>query len=326
MGLRASRTLTLSRSETYTGATSAAPSHLTMRTSRLLSTALAIAIAAAWVAPHVAAQTRERTLFVSAVDEQGEPVEGLGPEAFVVRENRQRREILRVSRATEPIDIALLVDNSAAASDDVVHMREALSAFVAKMAIGNRIALIALADRPTVLVEYTSDVARLNQGIGRLFSMSQSGMTLLDGIYETARGLEKREGPRAVIVPVVTDGTEFTNRYSRDVVGALRRAGAALHAVTVGSFYHSEEHSVRERSFLLDEGPRASGGQRLTMLTPMALPATLQRLARELSSQYKIVYGRPDSLFGFDELEITSARPGITVRGTPARGEPGAAR
>ena len=51
------------------------------------------------------------------------------------------------------------------------------------------IALIALADRPTVFVEYTSDVARLNEGIGRLFAMSQSGMTLLDGIVETSRGL-----------------------------------------------------------------------------------------------------------------------------------------
>jgi hypothetical protein len=57
------------------------------------------------------------------------------------------------------------------------------------------------------------------------------------------------------------------------------------------------------------------------LLAPNALTATLQRLGRELSSQYKVVYGRPDSLLGFDELEISSARAGVTVRGTPARGE-----
>lgn len=297
-----------------------------MRISRSLSPAPVLAVLIALCPGDLAAQTRERTLYVSAVDDKGEPVEGLGPDAFVVRENRQRREILRVSRATEPIDIALLVDNSAAADDDIVHMREALSSFVATMAAGNRIALIALADRPTVLVEYTSDAGRLKDGIGRLFAMSQSGMTLLDGIAETARGLQKREGPRAAIIPVVTDGVEFTNRYSRDVVRAVRDAGAALHAVTIGSFYHSEEHGIRERSFLLDDGPRTSGGQRITLLTSMSLPGALQRLARELSSQYRIVYARPDSLFGFDELEITSARAGVTVRGTPARGEAGANR
>jgi VWFA-related protein len=290
--------------------------------------ALAVAVAASALIPPASAlaQGRERTLFVSAVDDHGEPVEGLGPDAFVVRENGQRREVLRVSRATEPIDIALLVDNSQAATDEITFIRDGLSKFVATMAPNNRLAIIALADRPTVFVEYTSDIARLNAGIGRLFAMSGSGMTLLDGIAETARGLEKREGPRAAIVPIVTDGIEFTNRYSRDVVETLKRAGAALHVVGMGTFQHTEEHAIRERSFLLDEGPRTSGGQRVTLLAPNALPSSLQRLARELSSQYKVVYGRPDSLFGFDELEIASARPGVTMRGTRARGETGAAR
>jgi VWFA-related protein len=290
--------------------------------------ALAVALAASALIPPASAQAqgRERTLFVSAVDDHGEPVEGLGPDAFIVRENGQRREVLRVSRATEPIDIALLVDNSQAATDEITFIRDGLSKFVAIMAPTNRLAIIALADRPTVFVEYTSDIARLNAGIGRLFAMSGSGMTLLDGIAETARGLEKREGPRAAVVPIVTDGIEFTNRYSRDVVETLTRAGAALHVVGMGTFQHTEEHAIRERSFLLDEGPRTSGGQRVTLLAPNALPSSLQRLARELSSQYKVVYGRPDSLFGFDELEIASARPGVTMRGTRARGETGAAR
>jgi VWFA-related protein len=295
-----------------------------MRTHCSLPLALAIAVAAVFhgLTPHpLSAQARERTLFVSAVDDEGEPVDGLGPDAFIVRENGQRREVLRVSRATEPIDIALLVDNSQAASDEITFIRDALSKFVALMATDNRIALVALADRPTVFVEYTSDVSRLTAGIGRLFSMSQSGMTLLDGIWETARGLEKREGPRAVILPIFTDGVEFTNRYSKDVAQALKRAGAALHAVGIGTFVHTEDHAIRERSFLLDEGPRVSGGQRVLLLAPHALTATMQRLGRELSSQYKVVYGRPESLFGFDELEIASARAGVTVRGTPARGE-----
>ena len=97
--------------------------HITM--TRRLSYTLALALAlAVTVVPdtrtHAQAGGRERTLFVSAVDEKGEPIEGLGPETSVVREDGVRREVLRVSRATEPIDIALLVDNSAAA-DDVDH-------------------------------------------------------------------------------------------------------------------------------------------------------------------------------------------------------------
>lgn len=270
------------------------------------------------------ATSRERTLFVSAVDKNGEPVTGLGPEAFVVREDGVRREILRVSPANEPIDIALLVDTSTAASDEIIFFREAISKFVAKMAPGNNIAMIGLADRPTILVDYTNDPKRLSDGVGRLFPMPQSGMTLLDAILETTQGLSRRETPRAVIIPVITDGPEFTNRYSRDVVAALERVDAAMHAVTIGQFAYREEQGIRERSFLLSNGPARSGGQQITLLSPQGLDQAMQRLARELSSQYKVIYGRPQSLIPPERTEVSSAKTGVTMRGAPARGESGA--
>lgn len=267
---------------------------------------------------------RERALFVSAVDKDGEPVSGLGPESFVVREDGARREVLRVSRATEPIDIAVLVDNSTAAADDITFFREALAKFVAKMAPGNNIAVVGLADRPTILVDYTNDTKRLSDSVGRLFPMPQSGMTLLDAVLETSQGLARRETPRAVIVPVITDGIEFTNRYSTDVVAALERVDAALHIVTIGQFSYAEEHGLRERSFFLSNGPQKSGGQQITLLSPHGLDQALQRLARELSSQYKVVYGRPQSLIPPQRTEVSSAKTGVTMRGAPARGESGA--
>src|SRR5690349_16441841 len=178
-----------------------------MRTPLHVRAILVLAIGVAWAS--LATQTtavaqrpvaRERTLFVSAVDGDGEPVANLGPDAFVVREDGVRREILRVSRATEPIDVAILIDNSQAAREEITFFRESLSKFVSQMAPGNHIALIGLSDRPTILVDYTDDTKRLTSTVGGLFSMSGSGMTLLDAIYETSKGLEKRETPRAVMV------------------------------------------------------------------------------------------------------------------------------
>jgi len=150
-------------------------------------------------------------------------------------------------------------------------------------------------------------------------------MTLVDGLFETSRGLRRRESERAAFVPVITDSVEFTNRYSKDVVRELLASRVAMHAVTIGRFPFSDEHSRREREFLLEEGPRATGGQRITLLTPQALPATMERLARELSSQYKVVYGRPDSLYE-GKVEVTAGRPGLKVRGTPSRREAGAVK
>ena len=296
-------------------------------TRRLMLTAASSVIVAAWLlAPDLGAQAanRERTLFVSALDDKGEAVEGLGPGDFIVREDGQRREVLRVSRAIEPIDIALLVDTSASAANAIGSIRDGLKGFVAKMAAQNQIAIISLADRPTVLVDYTSDAKRLEDGIGRLFSMSTSGMTLLDAIVETSTGLRKRETPRAAIVPVITDGVEYSNRYYRDVIAAMIQAGAPLHALAIGSFYATSDNAERERDFVLDIGTKETGGQRVTLLADSAVVPALAKLARELSSQYKVVYGRPESLIPSEKTDITSARKGVTMHGAPARGQTGA--
>lgn len=292
----------------------------------ILTAAALLVTAAGLMAPLLGAQaaSRERTLYVSALDDKGEPAEGLGPNDFVVREDGVRREVLRVSRAIEPIDIALLVDNSASAMSAISAIRDGLRGFVAKMAPNNQIAIIALADRPTVFVDYTSDPKRLNDGIGRIFSMSMSGMTLLDALVETSTGLRRRETPRAVIVPIITDGTEFTNRYHREVIEAVKQADAAVHALTIGPFFSTLDTTERERAFVLDMGTKETGGQRVTLLADSAIIPTLAKLARELSSQYKVVYGRPESLIPPQKTEIASGRKGVTMHGAPARGQTGA--
>jgi VWFA-related protein len=284
---------------------------------------LAVALAAA-LPLTLGAQAREHTLVVSAVDRAGEPVTGLEADAFIVREDGARREILRVSPATEPIDLVLLVDNSSAASGVLPFVREALAEFVVAIAPDSRVTVVGLADRPTVLVSYTRESARITEALGRLFAMPDSGMTLLDAVAETSQGIARRPAARAAMVAVLTDGVEFTNRYARDVVRLLEAARVPLHAVTIGRFDLSDEHARRERGFLLEDGTRASGGQWLRLLTHHALGDTLQRLARELTSQYEVVYARPQTLIPPERIDVTSARDGVRMRGAPARPATGA--
>jgi hypothetical protein len=199
-------------------------------------------------------------------------------------------------------------------------VREGLRPFIAKMSMGNQIALVGLADRPTILTNYTSNATLLEKGIGLLWPRTRAGSTLLDAIYEVSRGLERRETPRAVIIPVITDGGDFANRQYDQVMEEVKRAGVAIHAVTVGNFNSTDDEELRNRARVLAEGTRTSGGQRVNLLTPMAVQQALDRLARELSSQYKVVYGHPESLIPPTKFEVSARRPGITMRGTPERG------
>ena len=280
-----------------------------LRAALLPALAFTTLLVASW-RPEVSAQagSQQRTLFVSALDKQDVPVTDLGPDAFIVKENGVQREVLRVSPATEPITF----------------FRSALPPFLTELATrGNTVALIGLADRPTVLVRSTTNAKQLASRAEGLFSMPSSGMTLLDGLVEVSEGLRKRDGTRAAIVAIFTDGTEFTNRYSKDVVASLKNVQASLHLVTIGIFGENAEHSARERNFVIADAPQATGGRLLTMLAPNALAMNLEKIARELSSQYKVVYARPESLVPPNTIEVTSAKEGLTVRGTPARSQKG---
>ena len=294
-----------------------------LRAAPPLLAVLSTALLTFWTPPISAQGSQERVLYVSATDSRNEPVDGLGQDAFAVREDGVRREVLRVSRATDPIDLTVLVDNSQAASDDISFVRTALPRFLAAVSPDNTVALVGLADRPTVLVPSTRETARLTSRAGGLFAQPGSGMTLLDGVTEVSEGLRRRQGPRAAIVAIFTDGPEFTNRYARDVVAAAAKVQAAVHLVTIGQFREDGEHELRERSFFISQAPRATGGQHLSMVAASGLDSALEKLARIIRSQYKVVYARPQSLIAPDTVDVTSTRDGLTVRGTPERSPKG---
>jgi hypothetical protein len=198
-------------------------------------------------------------------------------------------------------------------------VREGLKRFVAALTPQHAVALVTLADRPTLIVDYTTSAAALEAGIGRLFTMTSSGATVLDGIGEIADGLRRREAARAVIIPVVTSGIEYSNRRSREVLSSLERSGAALYPVMVGRFGVGANDIERERLTVLGMGPAASGGRQISLLSSVSVDAALERLGRRLASQYKVVYSRPESLIPPEKIVASSARPGLTASGVPLR-------
>src|SRR5215213_4302637 len=129
---------------------------------------------------------RNRDIYVSAVDRQGAPVTGLTAADFTVKEDGAVREVLAAKTATEPLQIAVLIDDSAAASDATSYLRDGLAAFLERMRGHAEIGLITVGERPTVLAAYTSDAEALSEKVKRLFPRTNSGAYLLDAISEAS--------------------------------------------------------------------------------------------------------------------------------------------
>lgn len=259
-------------------------------------------------------QSVERTVYASVLNKDGTPVADLSVRDVIVRENDLAREVLRVSPATDPFRIAVLVDSSQAAEPYIHDFREAVGAFVAAMGDGHEMALVSFGERPTVLADYTRDRAKLIEGTGRLFAQRASGAYLMDAIVEVSRGMRKREGGRRTLVVLSTQGPEFSNRYHQYVIDELRNAGAALHVLSIGVPPDLGNDEARELRLALDQGSLQTGGRQQDLLTSSTLPATMRALAAELKGQYQIVYARPAALIPPESIRVEARRPDLIVR------------
>jgi hypothetical protein len=292
----------------------------------LVAVAAGAVLAGAVVAPRLGAQALERDLYVGVLSPSGAPATDLQINEFIVREDGTSREVLRVVPATDPLLIALVVDNSAAAEDDIPNLRDGLRAFETSLTVDHELAIITTADRPTIVIDYTSDRARIEKGIGAVFPRMGSGAYMMEALIEVARGISRRESARPVIVAISSEGPELSDQHERQVLEALKTSGAALHSVVLtvpGAQVLSE--NARVRSTVFDRGGRESGGRRDMVLTSQALPDFLRSLAAELSRQYKVTYARPGTLVPPETVTVGVTRAGHVARGTPARAPRGGA-
>ena len=102
-----------------------------------------VALALAAAVAGLDAQSRPRKIYTSLVDKKGAPVATVTPADVVVREDGVAREILSVAPATDPMRVALLVDNSQAATQSIQFLRDALSGFATRLTgAGHSVALI----------------------------------------------------------------------------------------------------------------------------------------------------------------------------------------
>lgn len=299
--------------------------------------ALALAFAAVLAGSAAAdAQSGERLMIVSVLDGDGTPVTDLEAADFEIREDDAAREVLRVEPAGANRQIAVLVDTSEAAVRSTSDFRRGLSAFVDGMHTDNRITIVSFGGRPRILVASTSDVERLHDGIDRVFPQSGEAAYLLDAMYEVSEGFARRGADRPVLVAVTTEGIDYSNRRSRDVLERIEESGAAVYTFSVearraafgagptaGGF--ASAFDARQQQFEIDRvlsrGTTDTGGRHRDLLASSAVERAMLELVAELRNQYLVAYVRPDSLIPPEEVRVSVERPGLTARGILLRNQ-----
>jgi hypothetical protein len=231
-----------------------------------------------------------------------------------VREDRAAREVLKAGPATASLTVALLIDDSQAITSMIQPLREGLSAFIDRLQGKAEIAFITFGERPTTVVEYTSETPLLKKGVGRVFARPGAGPYFLDAVLDASRGLQKKEAARPVIVAVTVEGIEFSNLHYQTVLEAVERSGATLHVLAIGTPADSLGDEMRNRNMLIAEATERTGGRREQVLADSGIPGRMKLVAEELLNQYVVTYSRPETLIPPSRIEVSTTKPGATAR------------
>lgn len=261
----------------------------------------------------VAPDTEVRALTATVLDEDGEPVEGLGVQDVALSENGVVRDITAFKMDERPLTVAILVDSSQSLRTEYrLNVVEAVSGLVSRLPSGTLYSVWTTGDRPMKILDYTEDKPEASKAMLRV--APSGGNYMLDALAEASKDLRKetREGDRTAIVAVSGTGPEFSylDRWRSADVAEENVDLFLLLQVDVGGAGFEQRANL---SYVFDRLAEASGGEYDVILSFLGVDSGLRRLSPFLSAGYRLSYATvPD--IKKRELEITVARPGAEVR------------
>lgn len=271
-----------------------------MNAQSLRSTAALIALAstALWsIAPLMARpipQEATMSVLVTVVTKADGPATDLTAKDFTVHAGKQALQVTAAERATQPLSIELLVDNSQPQEmpGAMADLRIGLDTFVRTIRAGEsdaQIGMYSFAGQAVPVVKLNAPAADLEQAISHLFLIQQPAGPLLEAIEDASRDLAERPAPRRAIVSIDFASAESTPDTAVPGVGtAVSQCGATVWAVSVADVTPES----RKREVVLSAVTHRSGGQHISMVRSSGLPNQLKAIANSLLSQYTIQFAR----------------------------------
>lgn len=278
--------------------------------------------------PTLLAQTASgitRSVFVTVTNKNGAPVIDLTGSDFAVKEGGRAVDDIRAVRASEQMQIALIVDDNGTGL-----FRAPLARFVQRMDGHAQMSLSSVVGQTMKIVDYTTRIDAINQGLATLNARpgTPDGGQLLEGIAEAADELRRKEAQRPIIIALTVGGEEHSTATADHVLDQLRRSGASLYVFSVISSALRSTVAVQRPSALLQEnlslqrvlgdGPKQSGGRHMEIAPAAGNLQDLQHLASELTQQYRVSYTLPPGMKRSDRLSVSVSRRGVSAR-APSR-------
>lgn len=253
-------------------------------------------------------------LQVLVVDRAGNPVAGLTPEDFEVREDGARRQVENLYISNDvPLALGLAIDSSGSMEPIWQQTNAIAAAFLEGALTWRDQAFLVDFDSTLRLVQpLTDSKPSLARGLERLFP--QGGTVLYDAILFSLLQYGETPGRRALVV--VTDGFDGGSRA--DPTRAIdfgKRLGVPVYVVAMRSIGFGpttmDEANLRN-SMRLITGP--TGGRLFQIESIDQMASVFDHIEEELRRQYVLTYYSERPFGAAVEPEVRVTRKGLRVR------------
>ncbi len=225
---------------------------------------------------------------LSAMDRQGQFVDGLKAEDFEVFEDGKRQKIeyfSDLSRENQmPLTIALLIDTSSSVKGKLDLEKRTAEQFFRDVLRKNRdLALIIQFDSEVNLVQdFTQDQERLIRALDGI--QAGNSTSLYDAVYLAAEERLKTETGRKVIV-VITDGDDTSSKLPKEeAIKSAQQIDALIYGIGVRGEYGANFSVLKK---FADQ----TGG---VFFSPQAKASEIQSafkaIGKDLNGQYSLAY------------------------------------
>jgi hypothetical protein len=255
-----------------------------------------------------------RTIYVQAMTQQGQPVQGIPANEFVVQEDNQIREIVEVKPATEPIYAILMADTQIGVRDYVNDFRAGMTAFVNDILTNSpqsQVALGEFAGAGMISHKFTSDKQALLDYIPKM--APKAGITSLvvnEGVVEAAKTIANVPSPRRLVVTINLEPTrEDSTMAFQAIANEFRKAQAVIWAIAVQKPGNTDRNDGRNG--LLEGLTKFSGGLRASISTGPAVEGVLRAAAFNMLNQYAVTFRRPAGAKPAQVTTVAVKRDGV---------------
>jgi hypothetical protein len=210
----------------------------------------------------------------------------------------------------------VLIDNSAAARDELEAIRDAAARFVSR--VGERaVAVGTLASPPVILASFDDDRAKVLAEIGRVSVDPSAGLMPLEAITGAVHAIEATGSPFSAIVVISARPIDPAEIESSDLLTPILASRASVHVIAHRSAAAEQGEPTQHdgNGDVLRQVSNLTRGQYTTIYSPASYGIALDRLADRLAPEVMIEYLVPPGAGAQGEVRVGVKIPGARVTG-----------